>query len=532
VGPTDLVVQPGERVLLLGASGSGKSTLLLTLTGLIPRSIPASVTGRISIFGTDAGSRPAWGWATQVAQYFQDADQTLCGMCVEDEIALPLENRAMPPVCIEEAIATAMQQVGVPHVWRRRRSMTLSGGERQIVALAATLAQHAPLFVADEPTAHLAPAAARRLRALLASWRSDGAILIVDHRLDGMLEWIDRVFVLGNEGRIVAEGHPRAIFREARDLLTSLGVWRPVSSVLDAALADAGAAPPIAPLTVTEALAHVAPEFAPPAEIEKARPAVEAFVAACTAPAVSAHRDGRVLARLTGADCGPFLGPAVLRSIDLAIHDGEILGILGPNGAGKSTLGACLSGHLALKGGTRSGPPGGIAFQRSENQFTARTVAEEVATSLPTPMAARERAGRVAQALGAWGLAGLERRHPLDLSQGEQRRLALAALTASDRWPLLVLDEPMAGLDAHGAARLAEALVVLGAKGRAIALITHDMDLALRLCARSVVLGEGRVLAEGPTAALLGDPALLDRAGLAEPSCAEARRWLQRVASC
>src|SRR5439155_12410266 len=133
---------------------------------------------------------------------------------------------------------------------------------------------------------------------------------------------------------------------------------------------------------------------------------------------------------------------------------------------------------------------------------------------------------RIAEALGAWGLAGLERRHPLNLSQGEQRRLALAALTASDRWPLLVLDEPMGGLDAHGAVMLTEKIEALAATGRAIALITHDMDLALRLCPRSIVLGEGRVLAEGSTRALLTDPALLGRAGLAEPSCAEADRWL------
>ena len=215
VGPVDLVVRPGERALLLGASGSGKSTLLLTLTGLIPKSIPASVTGRIIIFGADTGSRAPWGWATRVAQYFQDADQTLCGMSVEDEIAFPLENRAMPAPGIAEAVATAMQQVGLPDAWRHRRTSTLSGGERQLVALAATLAQDAALFVTDEPTAHLAPAAARRLHALLTSRRRDRAILIVDHKLDGLVEWIDRVFVLGNEGRIVAAGHPRAVFRDA-----------------------------------------------------------------------------------------------------------------------------------------------------------------------------------------------------------------------------------------------------------------------------------------------------------------------------
>jgi len=206
--------------------------------------------------------------------------------------------------------------------------------------------------------------------------------------------------------------------------------------------------------------------------------------------------------------------------------------VLGANGAGKSTLGACLSGHSPLRGGRRNGPLGGIAFQRPENQFTAGSVGEEIASALPGKMAGPEKERRVAEALAAWNLVGFERRHPLALSQGEQRRLALASLTIAERWPLLVLDEPMAGLDASGAAGLIEKTAALAREGRAIALITHDMDLALRLCPRSIVLGEGRVLAEGPTTRLLGDRVLLDRAGLCEPSSAEAGRWLQRAAAC
>jgi len=532
VGPLDLAIQPGERVLLLGASGSGKSTLLLTLTGLIPQSIPAAVTGRINIFGADTSSRAPWGWARQVAHYFQDADQTLCGMRVEDEIAFPLENRAEPACSMAAAVSSAMREVGLPDAWRRRRSSTLSGGERQLVALAATLAQDAPLFVTDEPTAHLAPAASRRLHALLTSRHPDRAILIVDHRLDELVEGIDRVVVLGNEGSIVATGRPRDVFRDARSLLASLGVWSPVSSMLDAALADAGVAPPAAPLNVREALAHLEPGTGNPDSIRKARPAVAAFLNSRTARPAAGDSGGRVVAGLSKADCAPFLGPTVLSGVDLEIHEGELLGVLGANGAGKSTLGACLSGHSPLRGGRRYGQLGGIAFQRPENQFTAGSVSEEIASALPRKTVDPEREWRVAEALAAWKLVGLERRHPLALSQGEQRRLALASLTAGDRWPLLVLDEPMAGLDAEGAARLVEMIAALARKGRAVALITHDMDLALRLCPRSVVLGEGRVLAEGPTITLLRDRALLDRAGLCEPSWAEAGRWLQRAAAC
>ena len=147
---------PGERVLLLGPSGSGKSTLFLTLTGLIPRTIPALVNGTIKVHGEDATSREPWGWVGDVAHLFQDADKTVCGMRVEDELAFALENRAMDPLRIETAITSAMEQVGLPESWRLRRTSTLSGGERQLVALAATLIQGAAFLLADEPTPHLA----------------------------------------------------------------------------------------------------------------------------------------------------------------------------------------------------------------------------------------------------------------------------------------------------------------------------------------------------------------------------------------
>lgn len=531
VGPASLSVGPGGRVLLLGPSGSGKSTLLLTLTGIIPESIPAVVDGEVSLFGDDVATRKPWGWAPEVAQYFQDADQTLCGMRVEDEIAFALENRALPEDCIAERITEAMQRVGIPEGWRSRPSSSLSGGEKQLVALAATLVQNAPLFIADEPTAHLAPQAANRLHALLTEHDGRRSVLIVDHRLDGLIQTIDRMVVLDRNGTVIADGDPRRIFREEREHLTALGIWRPAASLLDARLADVGMTPPVAPLSVEEALAHVEPNTASRDDVRKARPAVEGFVAACTAPAVLTVHDAPVVAQLTKADCAPFLGPPVLHGIDLTIREDEVLGILGANGAGKSTLGLCLSGLLPLKSGRRTGKPGGYAFQRPENQFTTGTVRDEILAALPKASSDPSSA-RVADILASWGLAGFENRHPFELSQGQKRRLALASLTASDRWPLLVLDEPTAGLDARGVSGLVEAIAALSRKGRAIAVITHDMDLALRLCPRSIIVGEGAILADGPTVTLMSDAALLARAGLAEPSCAPAMRWLRWAATC
>ena len=354
VGPVDLTIRSGERVLLLGPSGSGKSTLLLTLTGLIPDSIPAEVAGRISLFGDDVGTRKPWGWAPLVAQYFQDADQTLCGMRVEDELAFALENRAWPPERILEAVSDVMRRVGIPDAWRRRRSAQLSGGERQLVALAATLIQDAPLFVADEPTAHLAPEAARRLHALLTIRDRDRSVLIVDHRLDGLIESIDRMIVLGREGTIVAEGEPRKIFRDRRALLKSHGIWCPAASALDAAL---GRSRPCIPRRAAFRRRGAGPS--------RSRDGTRDYRS--TQPDPSSNPSLRPAVRRTMQtrsathpfSCGWSM-PIARPSSDRRFCAASILpstrarssACSGANGAGKSTLGLCLAGLLPLKAGT------------------------------------------------------------------------------------------------------------------------------------------------------------------------------------
>lgn len=516
VGPVTLALNPGERVLLLGPSGSGKSTLLNALTGLVPEVVPAEVSGRAELFGRDVRERGPADWSDTVARLFQDAADTLCGMTVRDEIAFALENRNLPEPAILDAVASAMAMMDLPDTWRGRRVSTLSGGEKQLVALAATLAQRAPVFVADEPTAHLAPAASARLHDLFAGYRA-GTLVVIDHRIDRLVEAIDRVVVLGSGGIVVADGPPRRIFRECRSELEALGVWLPLATRLDAALAAAGCPLAEAPLSVAGALDAIGPP--PPAAVR----AVRAFVDD-RLPADEAPGGGEVAAGLEAADCAPFLGPVVLSGVTVSLRRGEAAALLGSNGAGKSTLAASLAGLLRPKAGRRYGPPGGMAFQNPENQFTGGTVRDEIASALPRGAPSKA----VEAVLERWDLAALAGRHPFELSQGQKRRLALAALTATGRFPLVVLDEPTAGLDAAGAAMIAQAVRDLVARGHAVLLVTHEIDFAMSLCRRAIVLGEGRILADGPMRDVLADEALMARAGLAPPEIAPALAWLER----
>jgi energy-coupling factor transporter ATP-binding protein EcfA2 len=513
VGPVAFSLAQGECLLLLGPSGSGKSTLLATLTGLVPASIPATVEGGIRLFGRSAAERSPAAWADTVAHLFQDADRTLCGMNVQDEIAFALENRGLPEACIRGRVAAAMRAVGLPADGGGRRTMTLSGGEKQLVALAAVLAQDAPVLVVDEPTAHLAPAATARLRRLLNGSQGARSVLIVDHRLDDLIGQVDRVAVLGHRGRLIAEGPPAAVFGDRAQALAGEGIWLPLAARLHAALKADGLAegPPI--LDLARAVRGLG----------RCRRTARTVARLLDGAGTAAAPRGVIVARLEDAACAPFRGPAVLEGITLEVRSGEVLGILGANGAGKSTLGAALAGILPLRAGRRSGPPGGVAFQNPEAQFVGGSVEEEIAGALGLG------SNGVAEVLAAWDLADLRRRRPFELSQGQKRRLALASLTAGDRWPLVVLDEPTAGLDARGAATIERHVRSLAARGRALALITHDMDLALRLCERAVVLGQGRVLAAGPVRELLRDPDLLRTAGLAPPAVAPLLAWSEQA---
>ncbi|SMH53531.1 ATP-binding cassette domain-containing protein [Mesorhizobium australicum] len=529
VGPVTLSLRRGERLLLLGPSGAGKSTLLATVNGLVPNAIPATVAGSVKLAGRDATSRSPAEWSDTIAWLHQDAEQTLCGMSVADEIAFALENRRLPEDEIGRRVEDAMQRTGIPVAWHDRRTATLSGGERQLVALAATLAQDAPLFIADEPTAHLAPEAAARLRTLLLEPRDDRGVLVVDHRLDGLIGDIDRVAVLDAAGRLFAEDAPRRLFRTHGADLAARGIWRPAASGLDEELSRAGITLDVPPLSVDEALRAV--DALGKTQRIAAASAIRSFVAGrCISPAPVMGNEP--LVRLTDAACAPLFGPVVLRGITLEVRSGECLAILGRNGAGKSTLSATLAGLLRLLAGRRDGPPGGMAFQNPESQLMAGSVREEIADALGRTVAKEKRFAQADQLLADWGLAGLERRHPFELSAGQKRRLALLALVAADRWPLLVLDEPTAGLDAAGVEALSRRLHFLAQGGRALAVVTHDMDFALKTCTRAVLVGDGGILGDRPMIELARDAALLRQAGLEEPATMPALRWLEEHAPC
>jgi cobalt/nickel transport system ATP-binding protein len=234
-------------------------------------------------------------------------------------------------------------------------------------------------------------------------------------------------------------------------------------------------------------------------------------------------------------------GHQALYGVDLTVRRGERVALLGPNGAGKTTLVLHLNGiHLAQHGRVVVGglPVAkehlgeirrrvGIVFQDPDDQLFMPTVAADVAFG-PANLGVRgpELDTRVHAALDAVGLAHLANRPPHHLSFGQRRRVAVATVMAMEPH-LLVLDEPSSNLDPASRRELAD--IVLGLD-LTIVMVTHDLPYALELCPRALIMNDGVIVADGPTAELLSDDALLRANRLELPFGFDPRRAEPRPA--
>lgn len=445
-----LRIEPGERVLLLGASGSGKSTLLHALAGVLGGHEEGDFAGELLIDGSPPDS--ARGRAGLV---LQDPDAQVILARVGDDVAFGCENLGVPRTQIWPRVREALDRVGLD-VALDRSTSALSGGQKQRLALAGVLAMRPGLVLLDEPTANLDPAGVAEVRGAVADLLEDegSTFVVVEHRVEVWLPLVTRVVVLA-DGAVIADGDPGTVLRAEGPELARRGVWVP------------GIPPRMPP----------APARAPGDALLQARDlAVE-----------------RVR------------GTPVASGIGLDVRAGSALAITGPNGAGKSTLGLTLAGLLppasgtlvasaALAGGAGESPIRwrsrelltriGAVFQDAEHQLLARTVGEELEVGpVALGMGAAERSALVDDLLARLRLDHLARANPFTLSGGEKRRLTVAAALAT-RPRVLMLDEPTFGQDARTWGELVGLLAELRDEGSAIVVVTHDLDVVTALRAQ------------------------------------------------
>ena len=516
-------VQAGEVVLLLGPSGSGKSTLTLALNGLVPQSVPATITGSVEASGRDTVSTPVAELSTAIAMVFQDPDAQLVTGTLLDEVAFALENLLLP---VDEVLAQserALRQVGL---WERRHENPdqLSGGGRQRLAIACALAMGSPLIVLDEPTANLDPQGIDDVYEALSTLIASGerAVLLVEHNLDAAMRFATRAIVLDQQGHLAFDGPADEVMRAHTDELIQMGVWLPAAALAGRMLRARGILPADVPLPLTPE--ELAAALAPAQPLDDPAPAL-----LLDEPAQMAEPSAIITARGLTVTRGRA---EILHDIDLDIPAGSLTAIVGANGAGKTTLIQSLAGvipppkHQVSIAGMdpgRASPKDltariGFVFQNPEHQFIAHTVFDELAYGLRLrKTGSAEITERVEEMLGRFGLEHKSDVHPFLLSGGEKRRLSVgtALITRPD---VLALDEPTFGQDRSRADELLRLLADLRAAGTTILIVTHDLQLVADRTTHTVVLNDGRVHASGRTAELFATPELFESAGLRLPA--------------
>lgn len=449
----DLRLHPGEVVGIAGPSESGKTTLAYLLAGLVPSTVRAAASGRLVVGNqTYDFSRPVdrRDWLRRVGLAFSEPYYQLTGAVdtVAEEVGFPLENLGVNPAGVRDRVRAILDEFDLGPL-AGRSPFELSVGQQQRVVLAATVAPEPQVLLLDDAFEHLDPAGWNALRAVLGQLRArGGAAVVLSGRRRYLEHLADRTFWL--------EG----------------GRLRPL---------PAGSARP--------------PERIPPGS------------------------PGPVVAEVDNLHVGYRPGEAVLRGISFQVRAGEALAILGPNGAGKSTLLMVLLGLLRPWSGRVSilgldagrEPPWRLARaigylpQNPTEALFGPTVRDDVAfgpRNLGLPRGEVQR--RVETWLAAAGLGGRARQHPLELSPGWRRLVALASTLALET-PILALDEPTVGLDDHLCEHLVRLLGQLKVAGRAILFVSQDAGFAARLADRAILLADGQVVAEGPAEALLSE---------------------------
>jgi energy-coupling factor transport system ATP-binding protein len=485
-------VPEGELCLVVGHTGSGKSTLLRAVNGLVPHFTGGTLAGRVLVAGKDTRTHHPRDLADVVGVVGQDPRSGLVADVVEDELAFGMEWLGLAPDVMRRRVEESLDLLGLADV-RRRPMSTLSVGQLQRVAIGAAMTSHPRVLVLDEPTSALDPQAAEDVLAALQRLVHDlgTTVLLAEHRLERVVQYADRVLHLPGDGRVV-DGPPGTIMATLPIVppvveLGRLAGWQPLPlSVRDARRAAGG---------LRAALGRTSSLRAVPTPVTDA-------------PLVTTDR------------LAVWYGETVaLRGVDVAVRPGEIVALMGRNGAGKSSLLAALVGLVEPSGGTVS--TGGLHPHRaspSEMVRAAGLVPQDPSDLLYTSSVADEcREADADAAVEAGTCRRLLTRvapdiddatHPRDLSEGQRLCLAIAVvMTAAP--PVLLLDEPTRGLDYAAKRRLSAILrdLVSAGSAHAVVLATHDVELVAELATRVVVLADGEVVADGPTAeVVVGSP--------------------------
>ncbi|MFE5141230.1 ABC transporter ATP-binding protein [Streptomyces fagopyri] len=497
----DLTVEEGELCLVVGHTGVGKSTLLGAVNGLVPHFTGGTLYGRVTVDGRDTAHHPPRELADVVGVVGQDPLDGFVTDTVEEELAYAMEQLAIPAATMRKRVEETLDLLGLADL-RHRALHELSGGQQQRVAIGSVLTAHPRVLVLDEPTSALDPTAAEEVLAAVTRLVHDlgVTVLMAEHRLERVVQYADRIVHLPGEGRVVS-GLPADILRNSSIAPPIVELGRAAGwSPLPLSIRDARRA--AAPLRTR--LAGRTPVPARPRRAAEGPPALTA-----RGVTVSYH------------------GVPAVRGVDLDLRSGEVTALMGRNGSGKSSLLWALQGSGPRRAGSVTADTGdgttrdphtvsaaearriiGLVPQTPADLLYLESVKQELDQadsesrryeSDTSAVGAGERARAILDRL----VPGIDdHTHPRDLSEGQRLALVLAIqLSAAPR--VLLLDEPTRGLDYRAKTQLIGIVNALASEGRAVVISTHDVEFAARAADRVVVMAEGDIVADGPTAEVI-----------------------------
>ncbi|WP_028264329.1 ABC transporter ATP-binding protein [Atopobium fossor] len=519
----NLDIHQGEFVGIIGPSGAGKSTLAAVLSGAIPHHTQGMFYGTAFINGQDSCTINLTDISKHVGSVLQDIDSQMVASVVEDEILFGLENFGVPHTLIEKRLEDALTTTNM-NDFRYRDIATLSGGQKQKLALAAILALQPQILVLDEPTAALDPRSSQTIFDLLKNLSQNHGItvVVIEQKVALLSQYCSRMLVM-EHGRIALDGTPRKVLQHSSELRT-IGVDTPRVTRISNSLYAAGLLDKPQPsITPSEACNQICTLLTSASPTQQLIAPVEKTY---TNPA--SYSSNNVVARVCNLGFS-YANGASIHNLSFDLREGETLAVIGQNGAGKTTLTKLMNGLLHPKTGsvciagmdTRTTPTSTLAasvatlFQNPDHQLFKNTVLDEVSFTLEIhgcdQTSARTRAQKILDKFKLPAQAS-----HFQLSRGQRQMVALASVVVLEP-KLVILDEPTSGLDYRECMTVMQAIKELTHNKTAVLMVCHDMEVVLDFADRVLVMADGYLLADTSLDKACTDQQLMKKAFVQPP---------------
>lgn len=513
-----LEIPAGQFVALTGPTGAGKSTFLQMLNGLIPHHVPGKLEGEVRINGVSTRDLSVAQLSRQVGLVFEDPDSQIVSLTVEDDVAFGPSNLGWTAEEIRRAARQALEQTRLLG-FEGRNPFTLSGGEKQSLAMAGILAMRPQILALDEPTSMLDPIGRARIVSILKTLAAETntTILVVEQNPELIIELADRV-LLFDGGRVIRDGAPQEVFSDV-EALQQVGAKLPPMVETFWELRRRGLWQGALPFTVEQAQAALKARF----DIGYAK----------NTPALNPAPADGVIVEVSQVEHRYGDEVQALQSVSASFRRGETTAIVGQNGSGKSTLAFHLvgilkptnpQGRVMVDGlDVRTAPLRELirhinyVFQNPDDQLFQETAELEIEYGLKQlGIPAEERRRRLDWALDLFGVHDYAQHAPKSLRRGLRTRIAIAAVVAMQP-AVLVVDEPTTGLDRRESLEIMQTLQGLADSGVTVIFITHEMDLVAQFAQRVLVMHAGKILSQGAPAQVFADLPTLQQASLSQP---------------